>query len=288
MEDLAENALNIYTDGSGLHGPRIGGAGFLFIVADDDGEPEIHEESPPGWRGASNNQMELQALIEALKLATGRRPPIDPDRYSRIVVYTDSLYVADNFGRAVYQWSKNGWKKAGGAPVENTDQWRELMTLIRRIARTGKRIDVKKVKGHSKDKLNRRADKLARASAESQGATRRTFRPARIRRKLSPNTVDPGCVKMRGQTETIRIITDKALPSPHTGYSYMYEVVDEDSPDFQLVDKITSEIMLGAGHTYLVRLNDEQRNPRIEEMLSEVERDEREESDEPDAEPAPA
>jgi hypothetical protein len=38
----------------------------------------------------------------------------------------------------------------------------------------------------------------------------------------------------------------------------------------------------------VVRLNDEQRNPRIEEMLSEVERDESEESDEPDAEPAPA
>jgi ribonuclease HI len=52
--------------------------------------------------------MELQALIEALKLATRPRPPVDPDRYARIVVYTDSQYVADNFGRAVYQWSRNG------------------------------------------------------------------------------------------------------------------------------------------------------------------------------------
>jgi hypothetical protein len=41
MPDLAENALNIYTDGSELHGPRIGGAGFVFIVVADDGEPEI-------------------------------------------------------------------------------------------------------------------------------------------------------------------------------------------------------------------------------------------------------
>jgi hypothetical protein len=50
----------------------------------------------------------------------------------------------------------------------------------------------------------------------------------------------------------------------------MYEVVDEESPDFQLVDKITSDIPLGAGHIYVVRLNDEQRNPQIAEKLSEV------------------
>ena len=269
-EDLAENALNIYTDGSCYSSPRRGGAGYLFIVVGPDGEPEIHEHSPPGWRGATNNQMELQALIEALKIATGPRAPVGPERYQRVVVYSDSQYVVENFGRAINRWSKSGWKKSGGAPVENTRQWRELLTLVRRLARMRKRIDVKKVSGHSKDPHNRRADKLAKASAKSPLASS-ALQPARVRRKLSPNKVDPGCVQMRGQRETIRVITDQYLPAPHRCYSFMYEVVDPESPDHELVDKATSELSLLAGHVYIVRFGDEQANPRVEELLEELE-----------------
>lgn len=64
MVQLDEDALTIYTDGSSYSSPRMGGAGFLFIAINKNGDPEIHEESPPGWRGATNNQMELQACIE--------------------------------------------------------------------------------------------------------------------------------------------------------------------------------------------------------------------------------
>lgn len=76
MEQLDDKALNIYTDGSSYSSPRVGGVGFMFIAVDDEGEQETHEESPPGWKGASNNQMELQACIEALRIATGGRPPL--------------------------------------------------------------------------------------------------------------------------------------------------------------------------------------------------------------------
>lgn len=60
MEQLDDKALNIYTDGSSYSSPRVGGVGFMFIAVDDEGEQETHEECPPGWQGASNNQMELQ------------------------------------------------------------------------------------------------------------------------------------------------------------------------------------------------------------------------------------
>jgi hypothetical protein len=36
------------------------------------------------------------------------------------------------------------------------------------------------------------------------------------------------------------------------------------------VDFAFSEVMLGAGHTYLVCFNDDPNNPRIEEMLLEI------------------
>lgn len=269
MQDLAENALNIYTDGSMYSKPRRqGGAGFLFITVDENGEPVEHPESTPGWKGATGNQMELQAVIEALKIATGKRPPVDLGPLDKIVIYTDSQYVADNYRRAIYEWSRNAWKKRSGAPVANTPQWKEFVTLVRRIDRMRMRIEINWVKGHSKDPHNKKVDKLAKASAKA--SSERMIRPARVRRKLSPNRCVAGCIKLRGQTEAIRIITDEYLKPPHDCYAYMYEVIDDASGDYRLVDKITSDVMLGAGHRYLVRLNDDQRNPRLLEKLEDL------------------
>jgi RNase H len=59
VEQLEEKALNIYTDGSCYASPRVGGVGYLFVSVDEQGQPRIHEECPPGWRSATNNQMEL-------------------------------------------------------------------------------------------------------------------------------------------------------------------------------------------------------------------------------------
>jgi ribonuclease HI len=272
VEDLDENALNIYTDGSSYSSPRRGGAGFLFITADEDGEPVVHEHSPPGWTGATNNQMELQAAIEALDMATGRHSPVDPEAYGRkIVIRTDSQYVVDNFRTALYEWSGNGWVTKTGAPVANARQWKALVKLTRRAARLHKHVEVKWVKGHRKDPHNKRADKLAKRSAQNPGGG--TIRPAAVRRKLSPNKVEVGSVRMEGQMETIRVVVDEYLPAPHRCYRYMYEVVNDASPHYQRVDKITSDAALRAGHTYVVRVNEDQGNPRIEELLEEIVKD---------------
>ena len=100
MEYPEENALNIYTDGSMLQSPWRGGAGLLFIAVDNEGNEDRREEMLAGWSGATQNQMELEAVIQGLKMATGRRPPFDPSTYRRIVVKTDATYVAANFGAA--------------------------------------------------------------------------------------------------------------------------------------------------------------------------------------------
>src|SRR4051794_24171472 len=126
MTVLDENALSIYTDGSSSP-TRKGGVGFLFITVDDGGEPVVIEECPPGWKAATNNQMELQACIEALAIATGRHPRVGPAKYRKIVIYTDSQYVSDNYMTAIYQWSGNGWRTRDGAPVQNVSQWKELL-----------------------------------------------------------------------------------------------------------------------------------------------------------------
>lgn len=70
-----EDALNICTDGSMLPGPRRGGTGVIFILINGHGEKEEDAPYLLGYTGATNNQMEIRALLEALKLALGRHPP---------------------------------------------------------------------------------------------------------------------------------------------------------------------------------------------------------------------
>lgn len=78
-------------------------------------------------RGLRTADDRLQACVEALRLATAQNPRFDPRRYRKIVIFSDSLYVADNYTTALFTWSKNGWTKRDGAPVDNTPQWKDLV-----------------------------------------------------------------------------------------------------------------------------------------------------------------
>jgi ribonuclease HI len=149
MEYPEEDTLNIYTDGSSLPKPRRGGLAVLFIVINEDGEEESYSPPLPGYASASNNQMELQACVEALKLATAQHPYFDRSRYRKILLRTDSEYVAGNYETALYVWSSNGWLKKSGAPVDNAPEWKELVRLLRRSERQGKRVNIKWVPGKS-------------------------------------------------------------------------------------------------------------------------------------------
>src|SRR3990172_13091495 len=116
---LDERALTIFTDGSMFRSPQRGGIGIRFVWVNEAGDEVIHEETLPPTRGATNNQMELEAVCFALEFAGSRRAPFQLSRFDKIVVRTDSQYVAENVGRAVYEWSRNGWTKAGGGAVLN-------------------------------------------------------------------------------------------------------------------------------------------------------------------------
>ena len=105
---LDERALNIFTDGSMYPGPRRGGLAFLVVVVGDDGHEQVYEEPRQGFQGATSQQMELMACIEALEYIVSRYSPVDPSGYSRVVIYTDSMYVKGNFSQALNVWATTG------------------------------------------------------------------------------------------------------------------------------------------------------------------------------------
>ena len=263
---VIENAINIYTDGSSFPHPRLGGIGIHIVIINKDGFEEVEDISPPGFAGATNNEMELYACIEGIKQAM-HHSAFNSFRY--IAIHTDSLYVHDNYNNAVYSWPRNKWCNNQGKPVANAKLWKKLISIVKRVYRNGKKVDIHWVEGHSKDKHNKAADRLAKESAKK--AINPPLSVVKVRRKRSSKSVEPGCVQMLNQRISIRIITEYYLEVQKL-MKYRYEVISKSSPYFGNIDIAYAkpEIMLNATHCYSVRFNDNTNNPRIVKMFREL------------------
>jgi ribonuclease HI len=256
-----EDALNIYTDGSSLSNPRRGGIGIRYIVINAAGDEEWIDECPPGYKQATNNEMELMACIVALREMP---PQLLTDNVRRIYVFTDSQYVRDYIVYAQAYWPKNGWCNLDGKPIDNVRLWKDL---VREIKNAGMRVDFKWVKGHSTNKHNKAVDKLAKQSAN--GFLQEPLTVQSVRKKITAEKVHIGSVPMQGQLLDIRIVTDKWMREQKV-WRYKYEVLPSNSAHAGCVDLVYSEIPLRAAHAYRVRLGDNQKNPRIVECVQEL------------------
>ncbi len=257
-----EDALNIYTDGSSLQRPRRGGVGIRFIIINEAGDEKWQDECPPGYKDATNNEMELLAPILALR---GIPDGMMTNNIERIYVFTDSMYVRDHLFRAIQVWPNNGWCNRHGRPIENVKLWKDL---VREVKKAPRRVEFKWVKGHGTNKHNKAVDKLAKQSANS-ALLNDPLAVQSVRRKLTDESVEIGGVKMEGQELEVRIITDKRMREQKV-WRYKYEVLPSDSTYAGRVDIIYSDIQLRAHHSYRVVVCDNQKNPRILELIEEI------------------
>ncbi len=261
---IEEDALNFYTDGSCLPSPRRGGVGVHIVTINEAGDEEIEELQIPGYRGETNNRMELLACITALNESLQREVP---KQIRRVIINTDSTYIANNYERAMFQWPKTRWNRINGQPVLNADLWKKLVRLISQLQRLHLRVEIRWVKGHGKDSHNKAADRLAKQSARN--ALNPPMTVVKVRRKRTQNSLELGSVRMQGQRIIIRVITDEYLRVQKIN-RYRYEVVSPKSKYFGNVDVVYSGLLLSAGHTYLVTFNKNQENPRIVRLFREV------------------
>lgn len=133
--------IKIYTDGACSGNPGPGGWGAVLIY----GKNEKHISGAE--KDTTNNRMELRAAIESIKAV--REP-------CKIELYTDSKYVMEGITKWVDGWIQKGWKNASKKPVKNDDLWKELVEQLK-----NHEVEWHWVKGHSGDKYNDLADKLA-------------------------------------------------------------------------------------------------------------------------------
>lgn len=140
----------MYTDGACSGNPGPGGWGVVLMF--NGTLKELHG----GERQTTNNRMEMTAAIRGLE---SLREPC------HVRLHSDSAYLINCFKNRWYDnWRRNGWRNAAKQPVENRDLWERLLELS-----TEHRIEWIKVKGHSDDEWNNRADELARMGAKEAG-----------------------------------------------------------------------------------------------------------------------
>ncbi|MCF7886577.1 MAG: ribonuclease HI [Candidatus Marinimicrobia bacterium] len=131
----------MYTDGACSGNPGQGGWG---VVVENAGEVT---RTYSGYAAeTTNNRMELQAAIIALKVAK---------KLGSVKIYTDSNYVKQGITTWIKNWEKNGWKTSSKKPVKNQDLWQNLNDL------NSEAVNWYYVPGHSGVKLNEIADDLA-------------------------------------------------------------------------------------------------------------------------------
>jgi ribonuclease HI len=131
----------VHTDG-GCHGnPGPGGWAATLKMGS-----QLRELSG-GAPATTNNRMELQAAIEALK-SLG-----EP---SEVELHTDSNYLRDGVTKWIFGWKRNGWLTKAREPVKNEDLWRQLDAAVARH-----KIHWHWVKGHAGHEGNERCDQLA-------------------------------------------------------------------------------------------------------------------------------
>jgi ribonuclease HI len=113
--------------------------------------------------GATNNQMELKAVLSGLKEASKRGLNPFSDHHTTpftavVNVYSDSAYVINAFNSGwTRNWIKNGWVNIEGEAVKNRDLWEKIIKEMESF----KEVNFIKVSGHSGDVMNEFADTLA-------------------------------------------------------------------------------------------------------------------------------
>lgn len=129
------NELVIYTDGAYSSARCQGGLGIVFTKK---GKEVLHFSKM--YKNTTNNQMELRAIILALKAI---KKPFD-----KITIMTDSEYC---IGCAT-----KGWKRK-----KNQQLWKIYDEVFLNTSKLCPNITFEWTKGHAENEFNNLADKLA-------------------------------------------------------------------------------------------------------------------------------
>ena len=132
--------IALFCDGSSLGNPGFGG--YCAILRYGENERIVSG----GQKDATNNQMELLAVIKGLEAL---KEPCE------VTITSDSSYVV----KGINEWL-SGWVKKNFAKVKNPDLWEYYLNVSK-----GHKIKAIWVRGHNGHEENERCDIIAKNEA---------------------------------------------------------------------------------------------------------------------------
>ena len=144
-----EPEVHLFTDGACSGNPGPGG--WAFVLRHLASGKEMEQS---GYQAdTTNNQMELRAVIEGLRMLK---------RSCQVEIFTDSVYVGKGITDWMEKWKSNGWRRREGKswkPVKNVELWQLLDEQLGSHS-----VKYTRVAGHSGHPENERCDELAVAA----------------------------------------------------------------------------------------------------------------------------
>lgn len=146
--------IEIFSDGSCLGNPGLGGWGAVILRKDASGQIiKTLERSGHEVNITTNIRMEMTAACVALE-SLGR-VTAEP-----ITLFCDARLLSDTMNRDMTKWKARGWKKSDGKEPANRDLWERLERTAE-----GRTVTWSWVRGHNGAEHNERADRLAYAAS---------------------------------------------------------------------------------------------------------------------------
>ena len=156
MSKFLNKEIDIWCDGACKGNPGIGGWGAYIEIKQywkDKEKPDILTyELYGGSKQTTNNIMELTAVVKAAKWLV-----LFHNTKEKVIFHLDSAYIINCYEQKWYtKWIQNNWMTTKNEPVKNKELWEKLIVIFEQP-----NFHFIKVKGHSGEKGNEIADKLA-------------------------------------------------------------------------------------------------------------------------------
>jgi ribonuclease HI len=175
--------INAFCDGACKGNPGYGGWGAVAIETSPD-TPEFYWIAHGGKKKTTNQEMELQAMFECLRICpfnsdikitgdnqTVLKGLVNGGISGKVERAGGGLKGPVIFTGWIGKWkpkpgsSSNQWKKADGKPPSSLELWKAVALLCEKHIESGSTLEFAWTRGHNGDEGNELADQLANLGA---------------------------------------------------------------------------------------------------------------------------